>query len=173
MPEPSLRAAVPRDAPRIAAAHVSGWRWTYDAVLPAAYLLDDARLRGRRAQWNELLSSPASRATTQVLDDGAEVLGFVHAGTSRDDPACGEIWAIYLARADLARAGLGRRLMSAGLAHLEAVGFREATLWTLDSNVRARRFYEATGWVEDGARKLEVVADVELPHLRYRTRLRA
>jgi len=33
-------------------------------------------------------------------------------------------------------------------------GYETATLWALDTNTRARRFYEIGGWKIDGATKL-------------------
>ena len=38
---------------------------------------------------------------------------------------------------------------------LASAGFREATLWVVRENDRARRFYEALGWALDGAEKVD------------------
>jgi ribosomal protein S18 acetylase RimI-like enzyme len=38
------------------------------------------------------------------------------------------------------------------LEHLRAQGFREATLWVLERNNRARGWYERIGWRSTGAR---------------------
>jgi hypothetical protein len=43
--------------------------------------------------------------------------------------------------------------MSSALRHLVGAGYVQATLWVLDSNARARRFYAKGGWAEDGAVK--------------------
>ena len=65
---------------------------------------------------------------------------------ARDDdeePAdSGELAAIYLLPGAWGK-GLGRELMSSALSALSDAGFGEATLWVLDTNSRARRFYEA------------------------------
>ena len=45
--------------------------------------------------------------------------------------------------------GTGRTLLAAALDQLRAAGFDGATLWVLSINERARRFYEAAGWVAD------------------------
>ena len=42
--------------------------------------------------------------------------------------------------------------MAAALGRLGEGGFDQVTLWVLDSNARARRFYEAGGWRADGQR---------------------
>ena len=41
--------------------------------------------------------------------------------------------------------------MAAALAGLAAAGYGQATLWVLDSNDRARRFYRVAGWAVEGA----------------------
>jgi GNAT superfamily N-acetyltransferase len=54
------------------------------------------------------------------------------------------------ARRPLAGQGLGRQLMTATLANLAAAGYREAALWVLQDNARARPFYSQAGWAADG-----------------------
>jgi RimJ/RimL family protein N-acetyltransferase len=36
---------------------------------------------------------------------------------------------------------------------MRSAGFRRATLWVIEENVEARRFYEAAGWRPDGLSK--------------------
>lgn len=59
----------------------------------------------------------------------------------------------------------GTALMQAGMQDLQDLGMREATLWVLRDNLRARRFYEQLGWMPDrrtvsadyGGRRLEAL----------------
>lgn len=62
----------------------------------------------------------------------------------------GEVYAIYVAP-DWWSTGTGRLLMEAAVARLAVAGYRRAVLWVLDTNARARRFYEKAGWAPDGA----------------------
>lgn len=48
-----------------------------------------------------------------------------------------------------------------------------ATLWVLETNERARRFYEIAGWLPDGATKTEMRGSVELREVRYHASLTA
>jgi hypothetical protein len=57
--------------------------------------------------------------------------------------------------------------MNAALGRLAEAGFTEATLWALDSNVRARRFYEAGGWSADGALKNDESRGFPMTEVRY------
>ena len=69
--------------------------------------------------------------------------------------------------------GVGRALMLQALA---GFGYLQATLWVLDSNARARRFYEAGGWQPDNSTRTarmgvsfdEHAAGVEIVEVRYR-----
>jgi len=87
-------------------------------------------------------------------------------------PGAGELYAIYLDPSHWGR-GYGRALMHAAERGLAEAGFEEAHLWVLDTNARARRFYEIAGWSADGGRKTEHRGDVELREVRYRRDLTA
>jgi RimJ/RimL family protein N-acetyltransferase len=61
--------------------------------------------------------------------------------------------------------------MSATLEYLAAIACAKVTLWVLDSNARARRFYEAAGFRPDGAVKVDDSHGFVLRELRYRRQL--
>jgi len=63
--------------------------------------------------------------------------------------------------------------MAACLDVLAERGYDDAVPWVLVGNGRARRFYEAGGWVDDGAQKAEDVAGVRVSEVRYRRSLRS
>jgi GNAT superfamily N-acetyltransferase len=50
--------------------------------------------------------------------------------------------------------GVAAALHDAALAELAAAGVRRATLWVLEANERARRFYERRGWRPDGSTRV-------------------
>jgi len=61
--------------------------------------------------------------------------------------------------------------MAAALGRLGGAGFGQVILWVLDSNARARRFYEAGGWRADGAVKRDDSFGISLTEVRYRRSL--
>lgn len=123
------------------------------------------------AGWAGWLERPEPGSTVLVAERGASAIGFASVGRSRDDDAdarVGELYAMYVVPQEWDR-GVGRRLLSHAETALRLEGFREATLWVLDDNPRARRVYEAAGWALDGAQKVDVVlGDVPVTELRYR-----
>lgn len=170
----TIRQATIDDAARIATTHVRSWQAAYQGLIPQEYLdgLDPAQ---RLAMWKQVLASANTAAVgVLVAEEDSGVAGFASFGAARDideDPSLvGEIMAIYLLPAAWGK-GLGRELMTAALACLSAVGYAQVTLWVLDSNNRARTFYEAAGFRPDGSAKDDESRGFVLHEVRYRRRL--
>ncbi len=168
-----LRVAVEADRDAIAELHVRCWQEAYAGQLPLAYL-DSLAAEQRTARWATILASTGWPSTgTFVLEDGAGLVGFAHVCPSRDSDATGrtgEITAIYV-RSHAWGQGSGRTLMTAALSTLADASFDDAILWVLETNDRARRFYEVGGWLPDGAERLEAIGGAEVNELRYRRAL--
>jgi len=169
----NVRRARPEDAALIAEIHVLGWQGGYRGLLPQDYL-DGMQAGGARLErWQRTLGS-ADWSCGGVLvaeRDAGQIAGFANFGATRDrddDPArVGEVYAIYLAPVAWGQ-GFGRALMSAALEHLTAAGYHEAALWVLDTNARARRFYEAAGFRADGGEKTDESHGFPIHEIRYR-----
>ena len=166
-----VRRAGPEDAEQIAVVHVRSWQGAYRGLLPQDYLdgLDPA---DRVERWRRILERgdwPAAGTIVAVRD--GRVSGFAAFGPTRDADAgqvrVGEVNAIYVLP-EAWGTGLGRALMTAALSRLAAAGGQEATLWVLEANARARRFYACAGWAADGCVKHQDVAATPVSELRYR-----
>jgi RimJ/RimL family protein N-acetyltransferase len=153
---------------------VRSWQRGYQGLMPQAYLdgLDPALRTGRWAQ--SLAEADWSQGGTLVVaDDDGVMLGFANAQPSRDEDAdstVAEVRAIYLAP-DVYGKGYGRELMTATLDYLVQLDYAQVTLWVLDTNARARRFYEAAGFRADGAVKVDNGRGFPLREVRYRRSL--
>jgi ribosomal protein S18 acetylase RimI-like enzyme len=175
LPSPSgasIRPARPDDAAAIARVHIRTWQTAYRGQLPDAYLdaLDD-ELEARTARWHGLIADGRTHRWVQLVAEANErVIGFVTFGPSEgetNEPQIGEVYAIYVDPAYWSR-GHGRELFAAATDGLAEAGFTMATLWVLETNTHARRFYEIAGWMTDGATKTDHRGDVELREVRYR-----
>jgi len=147
-----VRRAVPGDAPEIGRVHVETWRGAYVGQLPDE-LLESLNIAQRAAVWGQLLLD--SELDTFVAEDDGSIAGFVSLGPSRDsdaDPDTGEIHSIYVLPAHW-RQGIGVALSHEALSRAAERGFAELTLWVLESNQRARSFYEALGFAADPQKK--------------------
>ncbi|WP_037313040.1 GNAT family N-acetyltransferase [Amycolatopsis orientalis] len=162
----TIRPATVEDAWPIAEVNVRSWQSAYRGLLPELYLRD-LSVESRAARWQRVLADPANQGDILVLVEDDSVVGFTAVDRIR-----GELRAIYLAP-ERWGTGLGRRLHDTAVAALRESGHREVTLWVLDTNERAQRFYAAAGWVPDGATKSDTMPgeDVLLSETRYRIAL--
>jgi ribosomal protein S18 acetylase RimI-like enzyme len=158
-----IRAGQPTDASPIAGVQVRSWQVAYRGVFPDEWL-DRLTVEERLPFWERYLSDDDT-ATLVAEIDGIPV-GFALLGADRDDPSRGKILAIYL-DPEVWRRGIGRALMLASEKTLSE-RFSTATLWVLDQNERARRFYETVGWVHDGTSKPMVIFGRDATEVRYR-----
>lgn len=149
--------------------HVRTWQAAYEHALGAERLAEIS-LERRRAQWESWLADPRPDWRIFVAEQGGRVRGFASVGDSRDEPGEGELFAIYVLQ-EAWGAGSGPALMAAALDALRGGGYPTATLWVLEDNPRARRFYEREGWKPDGGRREEVFLGVPVAEVRYRTAL--
>jgi ribosomal protein S18 acetylase RimI-like enzyme len=167
-----LRRAHESDARAVAEVHVRTWQQAYRDLLPTAYL-NSLSVEARERFWaSELSVLPADRSLW-LAEASGEVVGFASVGPSSDEvtsPSTGEIYAIYVLPECWDR-GVGRSLLAHAMRDLVEHGYDTATLWVLESNERARRFYEQAGWRTDGARKLDRIGDQEVSEVRYRSAL--
>ena len=174
MPSIEVRPATAEDAAGIAGVHISSWQGAYAHVFPTESLAALDELADRRADhWARTIeeSRAAGVVHTLVAVAGDRVVGFADVRASRDEDAdsarVGELTAIYVAP-ETWSSGAGRLLMAASLERLAAFGVEEATLWVLEDNPRARRFYQAAGWTADGRVKDDEFLGTPVREVRYR-----
>lgn len=153
-----VRRATPDDAPAMVGVHARSWRSTYSGLLPDDVIdgvmkSQDARIE----RWRSTLAEPKARSGSLVGVDEGSVLGFVFWGPNEEadgSPETAEVYAIYV-DPEVIGHGMGRVIFTAAVTDIAACGFSAAILWVLDTNDRARRFYEAAGWRPDGRTKSE------------------
>jgi ribosomal protein S18 acetylase RimI-like enzyme len=173
-----VRYAEPADGPSMGAVHVRAWQVGYRGLLPDRYLDElDAAFRAER--WTAALRrgrgagecvTREGTTTALLLEDGGAVAGIAAVNRARDGSehaAFGEVAMVNVAPEQWGR-GFGRQLLAASLDELRWQGFTDAVLWVLDTNQRARAFYERAGWSADGADKEEDDRGFRLRQVRYR-----
>ena len=126
-----VRIATVDDAGAVPAVHVRTWQDAYRGLLPDAHL-DGLSVERRSEVWGRILSeSDLPRTGTFLLEEGLDVIGFIHIAPTRDDnlPAStGEVTGIYITPSAW-RLGGGRQLTDTAKASLEAAGFATAAIW--------------------------------------------
>jgi GNAT superfamily N-acetyltransferase len=154
----------------MARTHARSWRATYAGLLPAAVIDDVVQSRPARAvRWRTWLAESQPRRGSFVGELDGRVVGYVFWGPSESPdttPETAEVYAIYLDPDAIGR-GNGRALLDSAVRDMVACGFAAAVLWVLETNERARRFYEVAGWRPDGATKAENRPGGTLQEVRY------
>lgn len=168
-----VRRAVDADAEAIAGLHIRGWQHAYRGQLPDSYLDHLSNELDARTQfWRTHITTAGSgRHEIWAIAVGEQLKGFAALGPARDDnpKSASELYAIYV-DPDHWSQGLGRELLIHATRRFTVLGYSTAILWVLESNVRARQFYERAGWTTDGVTKTENLPDgTELHEIRYRT----
>ena len=154
-----IRRATVADARGIADVHLRTWQVAYEHVFGAERLAG-IDLERRTASWERAL---LEGATAFVAEKDGRVVGF--ASVRR-----GELDSIYVLP-EAWGSGAGTALMRAAIEALRELGDREAVLWVLDDNPRARRFYEREGWARDGGTKDGEFLGMRAAEVRYRISL--
>ncbi|WP_408907037.1 GNAT family N-acetyltransferase [Streptomyces atratus] len=156
------------DCEAVARVRVRGWQAAYAGLMPQSHLdaMDIAEDAERRreffAEGNPVVNVVAERADLGVI-------GWACYGPYRENgrrPARGELYAIYVLPEQIGT-GAGRALMAKMLTRATADGFPDLALWVLKENARARRFYERSGFLPDGAEEPFEVDGVLVPEVRY------
>lgn len=152
----TIRRAKPDDATGLTAVKVASWRDAYDEIFPDAFL---ESLHYPTQYWDRHLDG------LLVATERDDVVGYCSHAPA-DDEDWGEIRAIYV-HPSHQRKGLGSRLLARGLSGLEDRGFDRALLWVIDSNHRARSFYEARGFSIGAPFRIEDIGGTQVSLLRY------
>lgn len=170
-----IRPAGPADGPPIASVRAETWRVAYAGVIPAQRLAEltapeavarDGVWRAGRSMDGVLVAEAAEAGEAGEVgepaapdgDDGHAVIGFAAFGPERDEDyqpgqplreppehRRAELYGIYVLPSRWST-GAGRALMDGVLGLTEHAGYTDISLWVLEVNIRARRFYEKAGF---------------------------
>jgi GNAT superfamily N-acetyltransferase len=114
------------------------------------------------AHWRERFESERESHRLHVATaDSAprELVGFAYVGG-------GWLHAIHV-HPDWIGRGVGQALITEARASLRELGCARASLWVIEDNARACRFYERDGWVLSGQTRLSTIEGVMTRQLEY------
>lgn len=143
----------------------ASWKYAYRDILPGEYL--ESIPAGR---WVSGLDF--SDRIHLVMLDGGRYIGAACCCASRfpEFDGWGEIVSLYLLPSYMGR-GCGRPLLEAAVSALAAQGYRNAFLWVLEENRRARAFYERMGFQHSGIRRADVIGGKTVREAAYCRRI--
>jgi RimJ/RimL family protein N-acetyltransferase len=157
------RKATFTDAADMAYIHIHSWEAAYKNIVPEDAIT--AKNAGRLAMWHKTLSCEHNNYIALYRDTPVGLMG-IHPGRDNDLPDAGEIGSIYL-HPDYFGKGYGQEMIEYAIVTLRQQGFKIITLWVLEENIRARRFYEKCGFSFDGTKE-EIIIGKPLIKIRYK-----
>ncbi len=161
-----IRPARVSDAAELSSLHIATWQHTYRGIFPDAFLAGlDIEMR---TSW--FTHQIESGSIILAAEDEGDLTGFAFLGKSVDD-GWGEVFAIYVRPGEWGK-GHGFELLGEAERKLSAAGFDKALLWVLESNARARSFYERQEWTLGKPLRIEEIGGVQITEVRYERILR-
>lgn len=165
----TIRRALVADAETVGRIHVESWNVAYRGIMP-----DDVIARSdlayRTALWKQRIAD--HEWPVFLIEEKGTCVAFcqmVPTKDADDDPQrVGHITSLHVLP-ELRGKGFGRVLMEHVLGEFRRRRFSEVTLWVLEENRNARRFYETCGFRVDGGTRPYPKTNV--PEVRYRIRL--
>ncbi len=146
-----IRLATLDDAKYCADIHVKSWYFAYSDIVPKE-IIDEHSARCPMI-WNKMLEKNSESHYVIALDN--VIIGFLTIAGSRDKDlkeSFFEIIGLYLSP-EYIGAGYGKQAMDWIKREIQGRGYNNISLWVLEENKRARRFYEKSGFKADGGFK--------------------
>lgn len=160
-----LRIANKNDAAGVAKVHIDTWRACYKDIVPDSYL-DSLDYAERTIGWEKGLCDESQLNFVAVKNQ--EIIGWVTFGVNRDKRAENilEIYGIYVLPKYWGN-DVGTCLFNAAMNDLEKQSPKIITLWVLEENMRARKFYQHNGFELDGTTEEIIIGGKSLTEIRY------
>jgi len=162
LPTIEIRPTVPGDERDLARIHVDAWSDAYRGFLPDD-VIDGQTVDRRTRQWERTIASGIMACW--IAHVAGQPAGLMSVGPS-DAEDMGEVYTIYVTKPYWDR-GVGSLLWDSGMARLRVDGYASAGLWVLDTNARARRFYEHKGWSSNGDARMDDTFGRAISEVRY------
>ena len=153
----TLRKAQRDDVDEIASIHVDSWKAAFTGRMPHNYI-ESYTLPRRVTEWHQLLTNNAE--TVVVSESGGRVIGFLSFKISQTHENAIELSKLYLCPSAYGK-GVGSLLMNYLEKQVASHHVHQITLYVLDNNDAAIRFYTKQGFAfAEGAVSTEFEGEV-------------
>ena len=153
--ESYIRNATTEDAEDLALIYSKSFHSAFKGIISDEFLDEKFSYERLKGRLSEEVSKGTPINSIMVIDDIAVgMVTYTDSKNEENDSLEAEIWRIYLLP-EYWNQNIGMELMEWSLKDLEAKGYKKVSLWVIEENVRARRFYEKFGFEHDG--KIRVI----------------
>lgn len=162
--EINIRYATLNDSESCANIHARSWLFAYDRCVDRN-IIEEYNTRWPMI-WPKMLAK--NENSHYVIEVGEKIIGFLTVNPARDadlPDTVYELVALYL-DPDYIGKSFGRQAMAWVKNEIISRGYNTVSLWVLEQNSRARRFYEKSGFIFEGNSKPSGLGDtVELRYI--------
>ena len=146
----------PADAPIIAQIHTDSLIQSHTELIPTHLQSRtlSPNVEHRTRGWAGWLKR--SKAFTLVARVDGEIVGFLamhEIKSTRIDGKVGEVTAVFI-HPNFWQKGIGQQLMQQLLADAQTHQFTTLTVWVLETNIPALKFYQSIGFQPDGKKRI-------------------
>lgn len=164
-----IRKAEITDSKGIATVKVKSWQKTYRGLIPDSFL-DSMSIQDYKEKIEkQLKENTEGKYHNLVFIEDSQIVGILTVGCNTDGDLpkeYGQLYSIYLLPG-YEGMGIGSKLLVEGLSLLRTDGYKKATLWVLDTNTKARSWYEHKGWEVEGKTNVDKRDTFDLNEVRY------
>ncbi len=140
------------DQAQLAWIQTQSWNAAFRQILPKEILQKATEINSATEMYERLLNDRIGNGYILEVEGTPHCIAWWDAARDEDMPDYAEIICIHSLQ-DNWRKGYGTKMMARVLDDIKAAGYTKAMLWVFTENDRARRFYEAQGFVTYGKTK--------------------
>lgn len=131
--------------------HCESWKHAYRGIISDDYIR--RKNLSRHDKWLSILSGENKKH--YIVKHNGTPVGMVSIDVPREapEPDTYEIFGLYILP-EYARMGFGSEVMTLMEEKIRQMGYKRISLWVLEPNLPARKFYEKLGFAPDGTEKL-------------------
>jgi ribosomal protein S18 acetylase RimI-like enzyme len=134
------------DEAAFAYVQTESWKAAFKSILPENVLKKYTDLDSVTAIYKRLIDAKKGNGYILEIDGKAHCIAYWDKAREADMPGVAEIICIHSLQSNW-RKGYGSRMMDRLLDDIASAGYADVMLWVFVENERARKFYEAKGFV--------------------------
>ena len=137
------------NAHEMALLHAISWEQAYSGIIPEN-IINDFTIEKREKIFSSAISSNPEEYYIFKVDDNLAGIASLNKSHEKNAPDyIGEIYSIYFHPKYWGTPATYYGLQFC-VDRLKTLGFKTVTIWVLNDNIRAKKFYEKNGFIPDG-----------------------
>lgn len=159
-----IRRVCKGDEQTLAHIQTENWKVAFKGILPDADLIRCTNVDKATAMYKGLLEQNKGNGYILEVSGKPHAIAYWDKTREADMEGFAELICIHSLQNNWGK-GYGSRLMDRVLDDMCAAGYRKIMLWVFDENMRARKFYEAKGFIKSATQK-EIRGVVEVMYVK-------